>query len=365
MATSLLFKALSDQNSNHDGDQNMKMKPLCEDTKGHEVGRSSGRGRKTQGKGPKKQPQRGLGVEQLERLRMQESLMKMNETCSGFPVIPNFPDHHHHHHHHLPVFPSFTSVQDPFNSSTSSSVPVRYGAPNHVQGVIQCSPQQVLNGNSIGVWDQNGPFIGNNRVGVSSGICGVGFVVPNQLNRVSSYGFGVPTLSPNLVGSPLETSKELSSMPNVHFAEPQCFDVCLNKKSRFNEVSVKGSYARRDMTFEIWPNCNSPEFLGLIPQASAPNLVEETSNFYNKHDRNDVASATNIDESVEIVAVHRKGNSRVFMEYEFFPGKDDLGTTSKVLELATNIGAAEASPITTAPYGDSASNVDLSLKLSN
>ncbi|CAL0326593.1 unnamed protein product [Lupinus luteus] len=353
MATSLLLKALSDQNSNHGDDQNMKMKPLCEDTKGHEVVRSSGRGRKTQGKGPKKQPQRGLGVEQLERLRMQESLMKMNETCSGFPVIPNFPDHHH-----PPMFPSFTSVQDPFNGSTSSTVPVKYGAPNHAHGVFQCSPQQVLNGNSIGVWNQG-------VVGASSGICGVGFVVPNQLNRASSYGFGAPTLSPKLVGSPLETSKELSSMPNLHFSEPQCFDVCLNKKSRFNEVSVKGSYARRDMTFEIWPNCNSPEFLGLIPQAAAPNLVEETSNFYNKYDRNDVASATNIDESVEIVAVHRKGNSRVFMEYEFFPGKYDLGTTSKVLELATNIGAAEASPITAAPYGDSASNIDLSLKLSN
>ncbi|KAF1898284.1 hypothetical protein Lal_00033050 [Lupinus albus] len=51
------------------------------------------------------------------------------------------------------------------------------------------------------------------------------------------------------------------------------------------------------------------------------------------------------------------------MEYDFFLGKYDLGTASKILELATYIGAAEASPITTAPYGDSASNVDLYLKL--
>lgn len=74
---------------------------------------------------------------------------------------------------------------------------------------------------------------------------------------------------------------------------------------------------------------------------------------------------------MEIVAVHRRGNSgsgRVFMEYEFFPGKD--GTTSKGLELSTNIGSAavggEASPIPATAYGDTASNsIDLSLKLSH
>jgi len=72
------------------------------------------------------------------------------------------------------------------------------------------------------------------------------------------------------------------------------------------------------------------------------------------------------------VAVHRRGNStsgRVFMEYEFFPGKDGRGTTSKELEFPTTgsvaVGSGEASSITAAAYGDSASNyIDLSLKLS-
>ncbi|OIV92388.1 hypothetical protein TanjilG_09986 [Lupinus angustifolius] len=316
MATSLLFKALSNQNSNHDNDQNLKMEPLYDEPKCHEVVRNSSRGRKgnnNNGKGPKKQPQRGLGVEKLERLRMQESLMKMNETCSRV----------------VPLIPTFTSVQDHFNS-----VPVRYGAPNHVQGVFQCPPQQVLNGNnrSKGV------------DGTSSGFSGVGFVVPNQVNRVSSYGYGVPLLSP-LVGTPLVTSKELSSMPNVHF-EPQSFDVYLNKKSRFNEINVKGLHARRDMTFEICPNYNSPDFLGLVPQSAY--------------------ATNNIDESVEIIAIHRKGNSRVLMEYEFLKGKDDIGTSSKELDLATNIDVAEASPIIAVPYGDPASTyIDLSLKLSH
>lgn len=228
MATSLLFKA-SDQNSNHDDQQNMKMKPLCEETnKGStEPGRSS-RGRKANGKGPKKQPQRGMGVAQLERLRAQESLMKMNETC-GVPT--NFPDN-------FSMLP-FTTVQDRFISSSSSVLPVRYGgaaaASNHVHGVVQCH-QQVINGNTIAVWGQGPNFIGNSRsgglnvvasrgVGACSGICGVGLVPNQQLNRVSSYGSVAPLWTP-LVGSPLETSKELSSMPNVHF-EPQCFDICL------------------------------------------------------------------------------------------------------------------------------------------
>ena len=75
---------------------------------------------------------------------------------------------------------------------------------------------------------------------------------------------------------------------------------------------------------------------------------------------------------MEVVAVHRRGNSgcgRVFMEYEFFPGKDGSGTTSKELELpsigSVSVGGGEASSITAAAYGDSASNyVDLSLRLS-
>lgn len=78
---------------------------------------------------------------------------------------------------------------------------------------------------------------------------------------------------------------------------------------------------------------------------------------------------------MEVVAVHRKGNSmsgRVFMEYEFFPGKDGRGAASKELELPTIgsvvAGAGEASSITAATaYRNTASNcnnIDLSLKLS-
>ncbi|KAJ1395597.1 hypothetical protein SESBI_33285 [Sesbania bispinosa] len=60
-------------------------KPLCacEESKA-EPGRS--RGRKNNVKGPKKAPQRGLGMEKLERLRIQESWKKMAEA-SGVPTL--------------------------------------------------------------------------------------------------------------------------------------------------------------------------------------------------------------------------------------------------------------------------------------
>nr|KYP58821.1 hypothetical protein KK1_014243 [Cajanus cajan] len=115
---------------------------------------------------------------------------------------PTFHDHHHHHHFlqcHPQVF-------------ASGSVPVRYGAPapssNHA---FQCPQQHVINGsNTIGVSSQC-PFVGNKSGG--------GWILPNMMG---SYGSGPPLL----VGTPLETSKELSSMPN-HYSDPECFDVCL------------------------------------------------------------------------------------------------------------------------------------------
>ncbi|KAJ1383778.1 hypothetical protein SESBI_43075 [Sesbania bispinosa] len=318
-------------------------KPLCacEDSKA-EPGRS--RGRKTNVKGPKKAPQRGLGVEKLERLRIQESWKKMAEA-SGVPTL--------HDPHLLQCHPPMFG---------SGSVPMRYGAPspNHAHGGFQCPHQQVMmNGNTV-------PFIGNkggmNVLGGGGSNVAAGWLMPNQVNRVGPYGSGPSLLGP-LVGTPLETSKELSSMPNVHYSQPECLDLCL-KKTRLNEDNVKGSNARRDRPIVVH------DFMGYMPHSAAPNLVGETGDFYNKLARHDANAIP--DECAEVVAVHRRGNSvsgsgRVFMEYEFFPGKDGRGTTSKELKLLTKLGSAavghEASSSTA--YGDTASNsIDLSLKLS-
>ncbi|CAJ1957063.1 unnamed protein product [Sphenostylis stenocarpa] len=299
-----------------------------------EAGRSRSRSRRTNGKGPKKPPQRGLGVAQLERLRIQESWKKMSEGSSGVLPVTTLHDHHQQQQHfqcHPPAF-------------ANGGIPLRCGAPSANLGFqFQCPQQQVINGNNT---------------------IGGGWIVHNRVVGNGSYGSGPPLL----VGTPLETSKELSSIPNLH-SQPECFDFCL-KKTRFNDDNEKGSNVRRERTLEIWPNDH--DFLGFMPQSSVPSLVGETSDFHNKLARHESACATPIDECVEVVAVHRRGNSangRVFMEYEFFPGKDGRSTTSKELELPTvrsvAVGGAEASSITAAAYGDSASNyIDLSLKLS-
>ncbi|KAF7836788.1 protein SPOROCYTELESS-like [Senna tora] len=187
------------------------------------------------------------------------------------------------------------------------------------------------------------------------------FNAPNNRWLLDSYGFGAPIWTP-LIGTPLETSTELSSMPNTAHSSDQSqhCHLCIKKK-RFNEdnTTVKGCNTRRssssssssDKAFDIWPiMMNGPDFLGLTPPQQPP-----TYNY--------LAPQQTTDEFVEVVAVHRKGNSssgRVFMEYEFFPaGKYDHGT-SKELELATRVGTDEEA----ASIGYSVSNyVDLSLKL--
>lgn len=192
MATSLLLMA---------SDQDKTMKPLSSEELPKTEPPRSARGRRANnGKGPnpKKQPQRGLGVAQLEILRAQETLKKMHETSSLQPLLSPFPLH------------------DPF----ASTVSLRYGAPlNH-------GPLPMLNGHANAAIPGSGqaPDLNSGGFNVLGGIGG--WLVANQGNTmVDSYGFGAPVWSP-LVGSPLETSRELSSIPNAHSESERC-DLCL------------------------------------------------------------------------------------------------------------------------------------------
>nr|XP_012572724.1 probable basic-leucine zipper transcription factor S [Cicer arietinum] len=305
------------------------MKPLYV-----EQGTAKNRGRRSNGKGPKKPPQRGLGVEQLERMRAQETLKKMAEA-SGIVHL----DHHHQCH---------------FGNSNNSVNPLRYNAQYSSNGSFHF-PQQMMmneNNNNNNVF---GAFIGNNK----NHNVGAGWLVPNI----------------NQHNNKLETSKNLSSMSNIN---SQCFDLCL-KKTRLNEENViRGTNAtRREMPLGMWSNMN--DFLGFVPQHVSPNFVGENGDFYNKlvrHDATVVSAYPTHHNLDEVVAVHRRGNSsgsgRVFMEYEFFPGKDGRGTTSKELEFPTNtntiVFGEPSSSITFTAYGGdtttTASNsIDLSLKL--
>ncbi|KAJ7981672.1 Protein SPOROCYTELESS like [Quillaja saponaria] len=304
------------------------------------------RGRKSSNsRGPKKQPQRGLGVAQLERLRLHDRWKKMTEIP---PLAQqNEPDHQLLQYQNTPILP-FTTVTNPF-----ASVPVHYGAANY--GVSHGS-QPVINGTTVGLLGQmignRGGFCGVNGGGSCSAING-GFLVTNQVGQmVETYEVGAQG-STVLTGNSFETSKELSSMPKLHCVSDRC-NVSFKKK-RWNMMN----------------NVSGSDFLGLS-SAQAPNFITQPSDFTT------IASsygARNLDQHVEVMAVHWKGNSeggRVFMEYEFFPaaGKNGrvIGTCSKGLEIlpreASVAEGGEASSITPTTYGDSSSNsIDLSLKL--
>ncbi|QHO31659.1 hypothetical protein HN51_019840 [Arachis hypogaea] len=389
--TSFLHLMVTDNNNNNHEDQQPMMDNnpvLSEETtrtrsSNEHGGRiiRSGRNKGARVK-PKKPPQRGLGVEQLERLRMQEcwkKMMMMNDSSSSsssspssssssgvvLPTTTSTTADYYHHHHYPNMLATF--------AGNNGGVTMKYGAAaapsaprSHVHaGGFQFIPQQVFHGSAVG------HFMGNNRSGFSGG--------SSSSSSSSCSSFGSVAMAPvfnPLLGTPLvETSRsELTSIPNLHHHSHlhQPLDFCL-KKTRFNnEENVNGSNARKENPLIIWNN--GPNFVGY----EAPNLDdrEEVTEII----KNDEAAA---DEGVEVVAVHRKGNSvcgRVFMEYEFFPGKDGRGTSSKELEFPTIAAAeAEASPITVSPPPTSTpyrklpppssnsntnNNIDLSLKLS-
>ncbi|KAJ7948577.1 protein SPOROCYTELESS-like isoform X1 [Quillaja saponaria] len=319
------------------------------------------RGRRaSKGRGPKKQPQRGVGVAQLERLRLLDRLNKMTEIP---PLTQQHEPDELHQYNTTPMLP-FTSIRDPF-----ASVPVQCGAANH--GLSHFS-QPVINGSSVGLLGQmighRGGFNGVNGGGSCSAIGGL-LVSTNQVQMVEPYGVGAQ-------GSRvlIETSKELSSMPNLHCVSADRCNVCFKKK-RLNVEIVKESYGGRNQPSENL-FLKGSDFLGFtLPQV--PNFTAQANDFTA---RASSYRACNPDhETVEVVAVHRKGNSeggRVFMEYEFFPSavaeKNDrvTSTCSKELEILPTEGSVavstgEGSYITPTTYGDSSSNsVDLSLKLS-
>ncbi|KAH0986774.1 hypothetical protein GBA52_013951 [Prunus armeniaca] len=88
----------------------------------------STKGTKKSGKATnsKKQPQRGLGVAQLERLRLQDRWKKMTELpqLQPQPQVVNLPDHHQYQNfqHQNPT----RTLPGPL-----ASVPVQYGASSY------------------------------------------------------------------------------------------------------------------------------------------------------------------------------------------------------------------------------------------
>ncbi|BFG29351.1 hypothetical protein CerSpe_156250 [Prunus speciosa] len=322
----------------------------------------STKGTKKSGKASnsKKQPQRGLGVAQLERLRLQDRWKKMTELpqLQPQPQVVNLPDHHQYQNfqHQNPT----RTLPGPL-----ASVPVQYGASSYN------GPLLIKGSGGNGLFG----FVGQ-RVGNGSGF---GYVGGNNLVvdlNPSPYAIGAP--DPRFeVGAVYETSKELSSIPKVQPLSSDCCDICCKKqKKRLNSRNYMCLNGRSGKSAASLP-INSSGFLRLNPEAGGGQVVGRST--AHSGFRND-------DQGVEVRAVHRKGSSAgggIFMEYDFFPaagGKSSEmrgGTCPKepemwqTAEASVSVGShEEPSDITASSYGygigaDSYHNpVDLSLKLS-
>ncbi|XP_009616175.1 uncharacterized protein [Nicotiana tomentosiformis] len=278
----------------------------------------------------KKQSQRGMGVEKLERLRLQE-LISSKTNPLQFPKLYGGVNQ--------VMAPDFLLHQRVANSGSST-----YG------------PAHVTFGDQL--------ISGHDQFQTQMGLNGFATSKPNQLFHAVSH---------------TEKSKELSSLPNLMSIKSSCFsDRCssCNKKKRI----INGEDMGRSNTEA-----------GIVHME---NVLGENQYFGTKPLLHPFSIPSHLEKGVEIVAIHRRGNSSLssegglVMEYEFFPTeksgrsnttsyvendmmmKKMMTTSSESSSVAAAVGNGEASCVTTISWVDTTttttptSSIDLSLKLS-
>ncbi|KAK9268681.1 hypothetical protein L1049_000441 [Liquidambar formosana] len=294
-----------------------------EETKSETAKQRGKRSSKSKSPSKKKQPQRGMGVAQLERLRLQERWKVMTETNP------------------LPPFNIQNQFQYQFPHSFSNSPsggPAAFPAANY--GGDQLGLNRVLMLQTIGNGGFNGVFVG--------GSCGSG--------GAGGWGYDQVQVDPRFrIENVFETSKELTSMPKMQCVSDQ-FDSCLKKKPSNRELF--GFNGGREKVTAVSP-INGYDRLEL-------NLGNNHSINGQRRDfgaRAARRAGGNPEEVVEVMAIHRKGNSvggSLLMEYEFFPGNGDSRSTSTTGGEAIFTTAST----TTSDTNASCNSIDLSLKLS-
>ncbi|KAK8648504.1 hypothetical protein V6N13_129254 [Hibiscus sabdariffa] len=314
MATSL---TLSTPNADDPTEKPMEdeAKPAMEFVK-------SNKGRKPNGKAPhtKKQSQRGMGVAQLEHLR------KMSETRTTTPIAP------------FPCEPIGLAGNVPVIHGV-----VRYGVPMVINGGSGSETDGLMMQRVVG----NGGFSGfNGQVLVGN---------PGNLQ----LGCGV-----------VETCKGLSSMPKFQHCMPDRCDACFKKKRCKGETG-KFNGGIFNQFGQIFPR-NEADFHGWNLESNQNYTNEEMNGFSARAARSSYVYAAapggqmnNINETVDVLAIHKKGNSvgtgSYVMEYEFFPGKNGRNTASKEWESPQE---GSLSLVGEASHSNASNCVDLSLKLS-
>lgn len=209
MATSVLMAATDHQTTNPG-------LPFPQDHDHHPIRRSSGR-RKPKGcdsaAGQKKtkQPQRGMGVEKLERLRLQQGWKEINSTTNKGLSIPvaSFSD------------PTLMNVSGPVQLSKLGG----YGAPNVGQ---------------VGL-NQNQSYLGFH------GQMDVGMLASDQL-RTDLFGIGCLNNSDFLGKNVSGFSKELSSTPNVVKCYSEHCNACHKVTSSFHADSL----SKTEPSYNLW-----------------------------------------------------------------------------------------------------------------
>ncbi|XAR56605.1 hypothetical protein NMG60_11037153 [Bertholletia excelsa] len=281
----------------------------------------------------KKQPQRGMGVAQLERLRQQESLKKTTQSQTY-----------------------------PFQYFVPSSL-----IPNvTLSNFGGCGPMDQLGLNQrfliqgLGYGELGGEVGGSGEVGTAVW---------------ERFQFGPSFRRRNVA----ETSTELSSVqklkPNFDYCGLHYRMKCMNGE-KLGYKQMGGPY---DNVFHI----NGSSFLGL-DLGRHQNIKVENWGFGGRAQSfAGYCPSGNVEQEVEVVAVHRKessgGDETVLVEYEFFPGKGGRSSSSKELVFGSlkpeaSVAAANGEVFETCcltknaanhiGFDAPASSIDLSLKLS-
>ncbi|KAK4439877.1 hypothetical protein Salat_0322600 [Sesamum alatum] len=340
MATSLLMAA----NVDHQATNPSLPPPPPQDHDHHPVRRSSGRRKprgcdgSSAGAQKKKQPQRGMGVEKLERLRMQERWKKMTEintTNQGFTIpAASFPD------------PALINASVPVQISKLGG----FGATQ--MGLAQNQSYQL-------------GFHGQMGVG--------GLGSDHQLHQTDLFGIGCLNNS-GFVGKNVSgISKELSSTPNSVNCYSEHCNAC-HKKKKVNSENLGGGRAVRSDMYTQMCNVGECGFLGLN--------IGDNQNIINNQEHQSHGTKTpsvphhqvgfsvgNGKQGVEVVAVHRKGSggweggNQVLMEYEFFPsgGGWPRSDDHELVKVGGSLSSEASSP---SGSFDASNSIDLSLKLS-
>ncbi|CAK9325141.1 unnamed protein product [Citrullus colocynthis] len=255
-------------------------------------------GRKTGTKNPnqKKPPQRGLGVAQLERLRLQEK----------WKIMTEMPPPHHFFQSHPPLL-----------DNTFLNFPLHFPA---------ASPPMVGTGCGGGVLGFDHQSLVVQRIGNNAGFLGGGESYP--------HGGGV------LIGnSSVEVSRELSSIPKLPPPPPfpscdthRC-DTCFKKK-RVNFSNIMKEKNINIAAAETPPlaAASSFDFLGLSKNSTAelnsPTIV-------NHHTNSDFDFSFNFNQGRggDSGGGGGGGEESRLMEYEFFPRKNGRGTEIEELKM--------------------------------